>query len=79
MSKEKTAETVEQGFEVKGDGVIPEPKDVSEVQQMIDEEYKVCKTRCTFYKGVYLGDFDYEHLLKLAKILTGIVLTKETK
>ena len=81
MSKKPVSEeVVEKDFEVISNGeAVSKIMGAAEVQALIDTEYKDCTTQCCYYKGVYLGDFDYEHLLKLAKILTGRVLNKGTK
>jgi len=52
---------------------------VEEVEKIIDDEFKEIPKGVSFYKGVYIGDFDRVHLLKLATLLAHWNLNKETK
>ena len=51
-------------------------EEIDKAQKIIDSEYEKCNAKCSFYQGVYFGDFDREHLLKLTKILSGWCMSK---
>ncbi len=53
-------------------------EEINKTQEIIDSEFETRPLKGVhFYQGIYFGDFDHEHLLRLSMLLADWFMKKE--